>query len=297
MSFQEEMKRYVSESGLVNMKDLGNGMYLLKYKKKVFFKGLWDEYLEHCRGTIVDEEFNLITYPFQKIYNYGIEKQAPVLKEEELISAYRKINGFMVAVSFHNNDKMIVSTTGSIDSDYVKMAREFIDVEKWSNELKKYGNKTFLFECIHPNDPHIIKEKKGMYLLGFRENEWKSEIEAYRFDLEYLAKNLGCYVPENDFVNINTLKKMVKECNHEGFVCYIEDGRSFKIKSPYYLTLKWLARNPKTEKITNMKNDIKKIIDEEYYPLVDSIRKNIDVYTTMNEQERLNWIKDKLCLS
>jgi hypothetical protein len=43
--FQEELKKYVETSGLVNMKEAGSGIYVLKYKKKVFYDNLWNEYI------------------------------------------------------------------------------------------------------------------------------------------------------------------------------------------------------------------------------------------------------------
>jgi hypothetical protein len=33
--FKDELKDYVATSGLVNMKEAGEGIYVLKYKKKV----------------------------------------------------------------------------------------------------------------------------------------------------------------------------------------------------------------------------------------------------------------------
>jgi hypothetical protein len=43
-----------------------------------------------------------------------------------------------------------------------------------------------------------------------------------------------------------------------------------------------------------MEADIKKNLDEEYYPLVDAIRANIVEYTAMNEQDRLTWVRNYL---
>ena len=76
----------------------------------------------------------------------------------------------------------------------------------------------------------------------------------------------------------------------EGFVAYTEDGDAFKIKSPWYLTNKWVARNPKTDKLMN--DNFKKTIDEEYYPLLEYIRQNIEVYTSMTEQDRLEFVRN-----
>jgi hypothetical protein len=88
------------------------------------------------------------------------------------------------------------------------------------------------------------------------------------------------------------LKVMAKECRHEGYVFYTADGVSAKIKSPYYLTSKWVARNPRTDKLVDMNNDIKHQLDEEYYPLVDAIRANIAEYTALDEQARLEWVRN-----
>ena len=85
---------------------------------------------------------------------------------------------------------------------------------------------------------------------------------------------------------------MTKACRHEGFVFYTDDGISSKIKSPYYLVKKWVARNPRTDKL--MRDDIKQQIDEEYYDLVDHIRENIESYTNLDEQSRLKFVREFL---
>lgn len=297
--FRDELKEYVGSSKLVNMKDCGNGLYVLKYKKKVFYDNLWNDYIAECRGSIVDADFNLVAYPFTKIYNYGIEKQAPVLADDTHVLAYRKVNGFMVSCTWHNGD-VLVSTTGSTDSPYVEMAKEMMLTHMcWADWQLAFANAdmkglTVMFECVHPNDPHIIPEKAGMYVLGYRENEWRSRVGHNPTVLEIMGKGFNCYVPEHYKVTLGELTNMVKECRHEGYVFYTDDSQSAKIKSPYYLTNKWVARNPRTDKLVNMQNDIKHNLDEEYYPLVDAIRENIVQYTAMDEQARLAWVRQYL---
>ena len=295
--FKDQLKEYVENSKLVNMKECGLGVYVLKYKKKVFYDNLWNEYIAECRGSIVDADFNLIAYPFTKIYNYGIEKAAPVLSDDTEVTAFRKVNGFMVAMTWYNGD-VLVSTTGSTDSPYVAMAKEMMLTHmSWADWQLTFNradmdNLTVMFECVHPNDPHIVPEKAGMYILGYRENTWQSQVGHHRSILEGLAVGFNCYVPEHYKITLARLKQMTKECRHEGFVFYTEDGVSAKIKSPYYLTSKWVARNPRTDKLVDLKNDIKHNLDEEYFPLVDAIRENIVAYTAMDEQARLAWVRN-----
>ncbi len=297
--FKDQLKEYVETSGLVNMKPAGEGIYVLKYKKKVFYDNLWNDYIAECRGSIVDADFNLVSYPFTKIYNYGIEKAAPVLADDTKVTAFRKVNGFMVAMTWYKGD-VLVSTTGSTDSDYIAMAKEMmLTHQSWADWQLVFANTelegmTVMFECVHPNDPHIIPEQAGMYVLGYRENSWGSKVGHDPFVLQDLARSFNCYHAESVTTNMARLKEMAKECKHEGYVFYTEDGVSAKIKSPYYLTSKWVARNPRTDKLVDLNKDIKHNLDEEYYPLVDAIRANIVEYTAMDEQARLAWVREQL---
>ena len=163
---KNDLKKFVEENPkLVSMRPAGDGIYVLKYKKTVFYDNLWNDFLEECRGTIVDKDFNVISRPFTKIYNYGIEAKAPVLADDVLVTAYRKVNGFMVAMTWYNGD-VLVSTTGSTDSDYVNMAKEMMlkhmPWTDWQMALRGAEGTTLMFECVHPNDPHIIPEQAGM---------------------------------------------------------------------------------------------------------------------------------------
>jgi hypothetical protein len=287
--FKDMLKEYVETSNLVNMKECGEGIYVLKYKKKVFYDNLWNEFIAECRGTIIDKDFNIVSYPFTKVYNYGIEKEAPVFSDATMVDAYRKVNGFMVAVTWHNDD-ILVSTTGSTDSDFVDYAKEMIrpQLSRFRGVCEKHSTYTFMFECVHRNDPHIIPEEEGMYYLGHRQKIWGSPLEV-SVDMPSM---FGCYGAEHIRISVGELKELVKTVRHEGFVFYAIGGISSKIKSPYYLTSKWVARNPRTDKLVNMQNDIKMNLDEEYYPLVDAIRANIDEYTAMDEQARLTWVRN-----
>jgi hypothetical protein len=291
--FKKELKEYVKSSGLVNMKAAGDGIFVLKYKKKVFYDGLWNKFIAECRGTIVDADFNIVSYPFTKIHNYGIEKEAPTVSADTLVTAFRKVNGFMCAMTWHD-ERLLVSTTGSTDSPYVAMVEELIADSrgKFENHCRTYSDYTFMFECVHRNDPHIIPETEGLYLLGYRKKEWGSPVNHDPFALDIYANALGTHHVESITATMGRLEELAKECKHEGYVFYTKEGVSSKIKSPYYLTSKWVARNPRTDKLVDLKKDIKHNIDEEYHNLIDAIRLNIVEYTAMTEQERLAWVRN-----
>jgi hypothetical protein len=294
--FQDELKQYVLDNPrLVSMKPAGDGLFVLKYKKTVFYNNSWNEFLEHCRGTIVDKDFNIVSYPFQKIYNLGVEDRAPKLSEFTKVTAFRKVNGFMIAMSWYR-DRLIVSTTGSTDNDYVDMAEELMGENRarFESHCRLHSDHTFMFECVHRDDPHIVPETEGLYLLGSRKKEWHSAIEHDPFVLDNHANAFGTIKVGSITTTLDQLERMTKICRHEGHVFYTDDGVSAKIKSPYYLTSKWVARNPRTDKIMNLQADIKKSLDEEYHNLIDAIRLNIVEYTAMTEQERLAWVREQL---
>ena len=300
MMNKEALQKFVIENpSLVTMRESENypGLYVLKYKKRVFFDNLWNDFLEECRGTVIDKDFNVIARPFTKIYNYGVEDKAPVLSDDTEVTAYRKVNGFMCSMTWYKGD-ILVSTTGSTDNDYTAMAKELMLKhqcwEDWQFELQAAEGVTLMFECCHKNDPHIVVENEGLYFLGLRENSWDSKVKMFGPEMavwarDYALQHLKCGYAESMQVTMGELKEISAKVQHEGFVFYTKDGVSAKIKSPYYLTSKWVARNTKTEKL--LTKEFKEQIDEEYYPLISSIRENIIEYTAMDEQTRLAWVR------
>lgn len=288
MITKDKLKDYVENSRkYVQKKDLGNGLFLLKYKRKVFYKSLWNEYLEECRGTIVDEDYNIVSMPFKKIYNFDVEDQAPNIEDNEIVTAFRKVNGFMAAITVYKGD-LLVSTTGSIDSIFADRIKEYITDQLRFCILTNPGY-TYLFECVHPEDPHIIPEKEGLYYLGKRKNEYNSVLE-YPKPLE--NQLLGCINVVGEVMDMAKVKRLTKSCRHEGYVVYTLDGRSTKLKSPYYLVKKLMARRSNFDNLLSTKG--KETVDEEYYPMIDHIHKNIEVFSSLSEQGRLNYMREYL---
>jgi hypothetical protein len=143
---------------------------------------------------------------------------------------------------------------------------------------------------VNSDDPHIIPEEEGMYLLGYREKAWDSICIPDHKMLKMLAAQFDCKVPYVHKLTIGQLKKVVRDADHEGYVFYTEDGISSKIKSPYYLINKFVARVTDVEKL--MRDDIKKSLDEEYYPLIDAIQSDIKGFAEKDEQARLVWVRE-----
>lgn len=261
------------------------GLFVLKYKKKVFYEGTWNDFLENARGLVLDEDFNVVSRPFLKIYNYGIEKQAPEFDPLETVIAVEKVNGFMVCATWDARRGLIVSSTGSLDSDFVSLGEKWVlSYPGLIGTLQKHQDKSFLFECCDPSDPHIVKEKEGLYFLGARDKE---NGKLFLPDEIYVPEVMH---PAFFRAPFGEVQRLVKTSTREGFVVYSESGdRVTKIKSPHYLTKKLLMRKNMNALLLM---DGKKLLDEEFYPILTYIQEyDASLFGQFDEKERRAYIE------
>jgi tRNA splicing ligase len=262
--------------GLVKQKRYENGLSVFKYARKVFYDKLWetDPLLLEARGMVLDDAGNKVIWPFTKVFNYFENNAGAELRPSTPIIAPRKVNGFMAACRYWKGE-LIVSTTGSLDSEFAVLARTHI--EKLQGIEIMACNMTVLFEICDPSDPHIVEEEAGAYLIGARlmqncayEYEMLNEAQ-----LDGYAELIGAKRPETFRGTFGELWEMVRECRHEGWMVIDAATRQtvMKIKSPHYLSKKFLMRMG-DKKVTQMftnKDEFLKTIDEEFYAIVHYI--------------------------
>lgn len=249
---------------------------VIKYKREVFFDNLWDDFLLECRGLVVDSDYNVIIHPLTKMFNYGENGWFPKCSKSDKIKATLKYNGFMVAVTLHEKYGVIVSTTGSLDSEYVELAKS--EYQRFVKDIPapEMGC-TQIFECCTHKDPHIIQEAEGFYYLGQRDTK-------------------GNWIPNPDTLFETTLDELFKNSDDiEGFVCYNGD-EIFKIKTPRYLKKKFFARSKNIEnalnKATSHLSEYHSNFDEDFYGIVDFVRENLKTMADMTEYERVKFLDE-----
>ena len=263
---------------------------VIKYQGKVFYDNLWgqDKLLNEARGIVFDTSTGeVVIWPFTKVFNH--HENGTTLDPETMVIAPRKVNGFMASVSSHKG-QLLIATTGTLDSDYVGYAREYLDTPSISaivNNLTTDVN-TLLFEICHPSDPHIVDEQYGAYLIGGRNHETGGMFTEQHLDA--IAKDTTMLRPEWNRMKFGDLVKLSRTVEHEGFMVRLLDGTTvMKIKSPHYLTKKFLMRMG-AKKVELLYNDpqFKTTIDEEYYDLVDYIKENYsqETFLGMSDQQR-----------
>ncbi|CAM0035221.1 RNA ligase and tail fiber protein attachment cata lyst [Vibrio phage 184E37-3b] len=282
------------EQGLVTKKLYTEGVYkglsVLKYHRKVFFNNLWhlDDRLLECRGTVVDEDWNVVVLPFKKVFNLG-ENDTQVDPERDVILP-EKVNGFMCAVTMTEKYGLIISTTGTLDSDYSKLARKWI--EKVDADF--FEGNTYLFEICDKSDPHIVEEEEGAYLIGIRNNVNGNLLTEQACDVAVGVNMYGYRRPSWGVVKF----KDVPETKKEGFMVRCAETQEVlcKLKSPHYLSKKALQRcgKNKAKRIFKDTEKFREQLDEEFYPILSKIVDTFteEEYLNLTEQQRRKWIEE-----
>lgn len=263
------------------------GLFVVKYHRRVFYKGLWTPELCELRGLVVDQDWNVVARPFTKVFNYGEQGTGDDWGEDTIVEAVVKVNGFMAAATLTEEHGLLISTTGSLDSDFVDIAAKHI------KDLDFHPGYTYLFEICDESDPHIIEEEPGPYLIGMRDLEVMGAM-VNEHELDTVAHRMGVKRPLHYSTRFGTVLESLKACHHEGYMVYSKKG-ALKLKSPYYLVNKLLARIRDTKLEAWMRSgEIKKIVDEEFYPLINYIQENQDYFVSLDEQQRLEFMKEFL---
>ena len=294
-----------------------------KYTNRVFYNNEFDDALLELRGLILDDEDNIIVRPFNKAFNLS-ERRARNSKfplkvsDDDRFHAVKKINGFLGCATYvydeayegkSFNGRILYSTTGSLDSWFANTVREHL--EKYENLFISKPNHTFMFEIVDERDSHVIPEYPGEYILACRDvfsGRLLSRLEISSLVSE--AGDANRRIEEIMFpqiwygISFKELQKLNKISRFEGFVVYDLDFKEivFKLKTPLYLITKFLGRRKDLGKLLSELKDHKITsrfinkysIDEEFFPLIEHLSKNIQYVLSLDEQGRMAYIREFL---
>jgi len=274
------------EKKLVQKKTYPNGLSIFKYKKNVFWDNLWhtDERLLDARGMVLDAEGNKVIWPFTKVFNY--QENGTTLPLDKEIVAVRKVNGYLACARWWN-DELIVSTTGTLDSKYAEWARERLE---GNSIFSTYPCATFMFEICIPEDPHIVEENSGAYLIGAR--DMTSGCMWGEYVLDYVAEIYEFLRPEWGVTTFEDILEDKKRAMHEGWMIRdIDSGKILlKVKSNHYLSKKALMRmsDKKVDILFENPSKIKEMLDEEFWNLAECVVNSFtkEEWKEMSDQDR-----------
>ncbi len=280
-----------------------------KYAKEVFWKGAWDEspYLLKARGIVLDAGGQIVSNPFDKVFNYGERDVGRALPDDLPVVESLKLNGFLGIISPHplKRGELLVHTQGSLDpdSEYVRHITDLLAPRQRGLLAKFFAKRpmTLMFEVLHPADPHIVEygpEDHGLYLIGARTLGFEDP-EQPEDELDRIGALLEFRRPWWRRTTLGEVKRRVRECRDEGSMVREDTARQtclLKMKSPCYLTTKFLARlsSKNARHLFSNPHDFKKHQDEEMYPIVDAVaaRFELDGFLAMSEADRLRAVRE-----
>ena len=112
------------------------------------------------------------------------------------------------------------------------------------------------------------------------------------FRSDDIARHIGVKRPTWKYTTFGKLLDKVKTYQREGFVVYDQESDIvLKIKTPFYLTSKFIARTKQLDKIFN--KNYKQVFDEEFYGLVEMLQANYtkEQFLEIPEQDRLEIVR------
>lgn len=303
-TLKKELENLIEKKLVTVKKYPQDGLNVYKYSKAVFFKNLWHKspYLLKARGLVLDDNGLIVQHPFDKVFNFNENGTGQDIALNKQVVAVEKLNGFLACITKHpNKNELLISTTGSLDSDFVKMIDELITPEQRKNMLSyfKDNSVTFMFEAIHPKDPHIIsynESEQGLWLIGARKKQENSK--NYKEDvLDTIALDLGFRRPHWFIDSFENVLKKIKTDKIEGYMVLDNDKHNslLKMKTNYYLTAKFLGRMG-VNNITMMYENtdvFKDKVEEEFFELVDVLisKYSKDELLEMDNDKKVDIVK------
>lgn len=204
-----------------------------------------DEVVRNCRGIILDKDFNIVCYPFDKFCNYHETYHDDI--DWSTARVQSKIDGSILKLWFNkytqnwqwSTNSMINAseTENNYGENFLELIKETVNYKDIQfNVLDK--NKTYIFELIGPsNKVVIIYDTPMLYHIGTRDNitclESNDDIGIIKPN-EYDLHSLDDCLKAVSSLNKKNADSIVQ---YEGFVVVDKNWHRVKIKSPEYLLL------------------------------------------------------------
>ncbi|WP_309735259.1 RNA ligase [Chamaesiphon sp. OTE_75_metabat_556] len=205
---------------------------IYNYTAKAQFDRYWVAETLHCRGLVLDADYQPIARPLPKFFNLS-EHQDTL--PEGVPEIYEKLDGSLIML-FCYQGQWEVASRGSFASDQAQMARVLLADRQ--ADLDKLDRKyTYLFEIIYPSNRIVVDygAAQRLVLLAAVHTQTGAELALARVD----------WIDRAQTYPATTLPEWVKSIeasqaelnNHEGFILKWPNGFRLKYKLADYVRL------------------------------------------------------------
>ncbi len=211
---------------------------IYNYSRECQFTAAWDEITLNMRGTILDQEGNVIAKSFPKFFNMEEMKTIP----NEHFQVFEKMDGSLI-IGFKYGLDFHVASKGSFTSDQAIDAKKIIEeMDIDHDNLFKEGF-TYLFEYIAPHNRIVVDygNNRELCALAVIKNDTGEEA-AYPI-LSCMSVHGFPVVKRYLGITDHTKLKSSIKPDHEGFVIRFNSGLRMKVKGEEYVRLHRLLTN------------------------------------------------------
>ncbi len=232
-----------------------------------------------CRGLVLDEEGEVMCYPFDRFFNSFENECSPIDWDSSVI--LNKIDGSLILVFYNKyKTKWEIITRGAFypmdNSNENSLNYEELFRAQFNNTEELLKGFTYMFELVTKKNRIVTHyEHEGVYLIGMRNNTTLEEVGQHSLDRE--AQRIKTLRPETYYArNEDECVALFKTFNDddEGLVIVDKDFHRMKIKQESYIKLsriKQLKEQDLFEQVLGISN-----IDNEYLKKLPEVMTELD---------------------
>jgi T4 RnlA family RNA ligase len=266
---------------------------IYNYTAKAQYDKYWNDATLHCRGLVLDRDYQTIARPLPKFFNLQ-EYQGNL--PDGVPNIYEKLDGSLI-ILFYYQGKWEVASRGSFASEQANMARVlFADYQAHVDELDR--EHTYLFEIIYPSNRIVVDYGAAQRLVLLAVVHTQTGVELNHEDVNWSDKAAtypATAVPEW----VKSIDEQQAELNnHEGFILKWPNGFRLKYKLADYVRLHRIITRVQAKDIwecLSQNHDLAQFLDsvpDEFYNWVKDTKVELEAKYQAIETECLRAFKE-----
>jgi T4 RnlA family RNA ligase len=274
---------------------------IYNYTAKAQFDRYWIDATIHCRGLVLDDNYQPVARPLPKFFNLS-EYQGTL--PDGVPQIYEKLDGSLI-ILFYYQGQWEVASRGSFASEQSQMARVLL--ANYREDLDRLDRAyTYLFEIIYPSNRIVVDygSSQRLVLLAAVNTQTGAELDhtqvnwidrAQTYPATTLPEWLDSILHGRGSANEQTQSELH---NHEGFILKWPNGFRLKYKLADYVRLHRIITRVQAKDIwecLSQNQSLEQFLDsvpDEFYNWVKDTKRSLETKYREIETECQQAFKD-----